>query len=381
MKNKRSNTLKKLVAVVVFFAICFALGILLGKVMVSILPEDGSSEERLWNLFMMLLGLYVGMFLHIVIHEAGHLVCGLISGYTFVSFRIGGLMLFKRDGKYRFARYSLAGTAGQCLLSPPELKDGKIPVTLYNLGGVLFNLLFSFVFALLILVFPPYLDSFCLSFVAVGGITALTNGIPMKTGTVNNDGSNAFHLLKDADACRAFWLQLKINALQMQGTRLADMPAEWFERPAPEQWKNSMLATLWVLRCNWLSDQGLWERADAEMKELLNADSAIIGIHRQLLTLERCFCALLRGSDPDGVLKEWNSRSLQKLQRAMKRFPMILRVQYAYALLHEQNETLAEQKRAELEKALASYPFAGELAGERQWLPIIAERAKNRSMS
>ncbi|MBQ7346567.1 MAG: hypothetical protein IJW55_01280 [Clostridia bacterium] len=377
MKDQKTRPFKKIINAVLFFAVCFVIGILVGLAMVFVLPDGATPQEELLNIVMLFAGLYLGLLLHIVIHETGHLVCGLISGYTFVSFRIGSLMLYQKDGKYCFARYSLAGTGGQCLLSPPELKDGKIPVTLYNLGGVLFNLLFSALFALLTVMSPPWLATFGIALVAVGIITALTNGIPLKTGTVNNDGSNAFHLAKDPDACRAFWLQLRINALQMQGTRLADMPTEWFEKPAREKLKNSMIATQWVLRCNWFSDRGLWEEADAEMKELLESDSAVIGIHRQLLTLERCVCALLRGSDPDGVLQKWNTPELQRLRRSMKNFPAILRAQYAYALLQEKNLIQAEKARMAFEKALAAYPFAGELEGERTWMQTIAEKVKN----
>ena len=41
----------------------------------------------------------VAYFANIIVHEGGHLVCGLLSGYGFSSFRIGSLMLVKIDGK------------------------------------------------------------------------------------------------------------------------------------------------------------------------------------------------------------------------------------------------------------------------------------------
>ena len=55
----------------------------------------------------------------VIIHEAGHLVCGLRSGYKFVSFRMMNLTFIRVDGKIRIKRYSIAGTGGQCLLLPP----------------------------------------------------------------------------------------------------------------------------------------------------------------------------------------------------------------------------------------------------------------------
>lgn len=58
------------------------------------------------------------IFIQIIIHEAGHLVFGLLSGYEFVSFRIGSITLAKYDNKYCFKRFHIAGTGGQCLMMP-----------------------------------------------------------------------------------------------------------------------------------------------------------------------------------------------------------------------------------------------------------------------
>ncbi|MBO5413517.1 MAG: hypothetical protein J6A29_04410, partial [Clostridia bacterium] len=58
----------------------------------------------------------ISSYLHTIIHEAGHLVFGLLSGYKFVSFRIGNIMLIKIKNKLKFKKFSLLGTAGQCLM-------------------------------------------------------------------------------------------------------------------------------------------------------------------------------------------------------------------------------------------------------------------------
>ena len=50
------------------------------------------------------------MLLQIIIHEAGHLLFGLISGYHFVSFRIGSYILVKGpEDKLSLKRFHLAG--------------------------------------------------------------------------------------------------------------------------------------------------------------------------------------------------------------------------------------------------------------------------------
>lgn len=39
--------------------------------------------------------------LHILVHEGGHLIAGLLSGYRFVSFRVGSTMWIRQDDRIR----------------------------------------------------------------------------------------------------------------------------------------------------------------------------------------------------------------------------------------------------------------------------------------
>ena len=60
--------------------VCGAAGAAFG---VSLLPEiDGGK-----GLILIGLSLIFSIYFHIIVHEGGHLVCGLLSGYKFVSFR------------------------------------------------------------------------------------------------------------------------------------------------------------------------------------------------------------------------------------------------------------------------------------------------------
>ena len=87
---------------------------------------------------MILLGIFicafVAMILQTIIHEGGHLIFGLLSGYHFGSFRVFNLIWIKEDGAIRLRRLSITGTAGQCLMVPPEPVDGKFPVVLCSTG-------------------------------------------------------------------------------------------------------------------------------------------------------------------------------------------------------------------------------------------------------
>ena len=88
------------------------------------LSKTGVILADLW----MLAAFVLTFFLNVALHEAGHLICGLRSGYRFVSYRLGSLMWMRENGRIVLKRFSLAGTGGQCLMAPPDLKDGKMPV-------------------------------------------------------------------------------------------------------------------------------------------------------------------------------------------------------------------------------------------------------------
>lgn len=162
--------------------------------------ETGMLETVGVSLLAILILLF-SIFLQVLLHEGGHLVCGLATGYRFVSFRIFNLTFIRKDGKLCIKRFSLAGTGGQCLLTPPERPLEDIPTTLYNLGGVLANLLTAILAFLPLLTVDglPYLLKFFLLMLSLIGILlAGMNGIPMKMGGIGNDADNMRLLLKDS---------------------------------------------------------------------------------------------------------------------------------------------------------------------------------------
>lgn len=132
---------KKEEAGIAVLVLCGAvLGVMAAKILFAAADRSSSFGEYLAALAGLAVLTAAALYLQIILHEGGHLVCGLLSGYRFVSFRIGSWMLQKENGKLCLHRYTLAGTGGQCLLAPPEMTNGKMPYQLYNLGGVLMNL-------------------------------------------------------------------------------------------------------------------------------------------------------------------------------------------------------------------------------------------------
>ena len=362
-------------------SICFfaAIGVILGLFMISFvewqLPEGISSGEKIFRLCATLVFLYVAVMIHIVLHEAGHLAFGLMSGYHFSSFRIGSHMLMKENGKMVHRKLKIAGTGGQCLMSPPEMVDGKFPVVLYNLGGSIVNLVVT---AMAIPAFGA-IDKgsifalFFFLFIAMGAITGLSNGIPLRTDTVDNDGYNAISLGKSKEAMRAFWIQMKVNEQLTKGLRVKDMPDEWFEVPSDEAMKNSMVATIGVYAANRLMDQHRFDEAEALMNHMLEIESGIVALHRSLIICDLIYLELI-GQNRSDKLEILYSKELKKFIKAMKTFPSVIRTEYAYSLLKEHDPESAAKSMAAFERIAATYPYPNDINSERELIQIVDDK-------
>lgn len=312
---------------------------------------------------------YLLFVLQLVIHEGGHLVAGLMSGYSFVSFRVFSWMIAKEGGKIRLRRFNLAGTAGQCLLDPPPLKEGRIPVRFYNMGGVLANAITGIIGVVGAMLVGKESIAFSIFLVlAVLGIgMALSNGIPFSTGMVNNDGYNVKNLDKDATEVRGFFLQLKVNAEQQRGVRLSDMPEEWFVMPSDEDLKKVMSATQAVFSCNRLLEMQDFAATAEQIETLLAKDTAIMGLHRALLTSDLAYCLLMLDADR-GKIETLLSSEQRKSMKAMVGLPCIQRSEYAIALLLDGDQKKAAKIKERFMKMEKSYPYKAEFESERSLL-------------
>ena len=359
-------------------AFMMLIGAICGFIMVWYIDNSSADTplyQEILSLAGLFLGMYVALFFHMIVHEAGHLVFGLMTGYKFCSFRIASFMWLKENGKLKMKRLTLAGTGGQCLMTPPDMKDGKIPLVLYNLGGSFINIIIGALFLVGYLIFSdiPFLSPILLIFAAVGFMIAMMNGIPMRMGTVDNDGYNAFALSKNKEAVEAFWVQLKVAEQSSKGVRLKDMPAEWFAVPTDEAMKNSMVATRCVFTCNRLMDEEKFEEADALMAHLLEIESGIVGLHHDLLMCDRIYVELI-GQNRTEVIASMMTKEQKKFMKAMKRFPSVLRTQYALAVLEEKNASKAETIKGDFDKAAKSYPYPHEIESERELMRIVDQK-------
>lgn len=376
-KDKNNNSKKNIIVfillylfVVVLFSRCYN--------MVGSGTED-SGTPLYYIVF--LTSLFIYLFFHTIIHELGHMVFGLLTGYRVVSFRIFSLTFLKADGKIKIKKYKLPGTAGQCLMSPPKLPAEKTPIVLYNSGGALLNLIFSLI-ALFTALFVPAVKQSAVglhfvTFSLVGTFIAIFNGFPLKTKLISNDGANTVDFLKSLKAKESFLLQLKVSELDASGVRLRDMPSEWFTIPSDEDMKNSLLSTAGVFTCNRMVDELQFDKADELTEYLLSRDNAVNGIYKAMLRCDQIYCRIMTDKPRDEIHKLL-SKEQRNIMKKLNCLLSVIRTEYACALLFDNDPLKAAALKDKFYKTMEKYPYEGTANSEQQLFSLIEEHAKQK---
>lgn len=148
--------------------------------------------------FWWVLGWICGSVAQMALHETGHLLGGLCSGYKLVFFQVGPLRLVSSgDGKLslriRWER------CGQCVMAPESL--WRIRYVRYNAGGILANLLVCTGALLLCRLVTGYGGLFFLQLFFAGLPKLYTNCFPCLSGGCPND-AYILRLLTVNPVCR-----------------------------------------------------------------------------------------------------------------------------------------------------------------------------------
>ena len=322
------------------------------------------------------LAVLIAWYANVIVHEGGHLVFGLLCGYRFCSFRVGSLMVIRQRGRMNLRSYKLAGTGGQCLMVPPERESTQGEIILYNLGGVIFNLIFAVVCFGLAKALPDvFVLSMALDLSAILSLINMAlNGIPLNAGGIANDGMNAIHLSKNPEAMSSFRKALLINAAQTEGAKTSEMPDEWFTLPDGADMQNTHNVAIAVFAAGRLFDGGDIVAVEQATERLLNSSYNLIGLYRNLLTLDLVYCRLVNGS---GDVKKYLTPAMRKFMKSMRSFPSIIRTEYAVSLLLDRDEKQASRILSDFEKCAARFPYSQEIDVERALMSKVMEKFEN----
>jgi len=372
---------KKVLLSLTPYAVGFTIGLLFIRFGATTGETVGEYEDvrRLFYillpLLVLLVSLLVGLLLHIIIHEAGHLAAGRLSGYSFVSLRVGNLTIIREEDKLVRKKYGIAGASGQCLMSPPDVADTqhKFPFIFYNLGGGLANILFSIPLLIFSFLASGHILSALLIFALIGIILGVVNIIPMKISGIANDGLNIITCCKSLKNRRALWIQLKFVALVTQGVRLCDMPQEWVEDiGVPTDALTGFLASL---RCCYLLEKGEIEQARDYAKSVIENPGKMLELHKSELRCELLFCELIGECRASEIEKLYTAKLRKHIKAHATHLPKH-RLIFAYERLYAKDEAKAYKALTNFERACLHTPFKGEIAGERELVELVKQTAE-----
>lgn len=372
VREKKINRQKTIMSIFgfLYFMVCgFLGGLLLSDFIKSITPKDKISGAMFFIAgILVLLVIIICLLIHLYIHEIGHMIFGFFSGYEFQSIRFGSLMIYKLNGKLKLAKYTLAGTGGQCLMTPPDVSDDKLPTSLYNLGGIIMNGGMSIIFGITYVFCEsnPGIRLISALFVLVGLFLIIINGIPLEA--MGNDGHNAIHLKKDLRARRAFRIQLLIAGQLALKHSISDMPSEWFEWDYRSD-DNALAVTQGILRLSWLISTKKMEEAYELSTFFIENVPSLVGIHQTILQAEHLFCMIVLNKNEDEIRNTFVSQ--HKNFKALRLVPSIQRLLFVYYYNIEKDSTKALEAKKCFEKIAAKYPYPSEIVVERELMDMI----------
>jgi hypothetical protein len=237
-------------------------------------------------------------FIQVLLHEAGHLLFGLLTGYSFMAFRIFSVTLAKKDGRYLICHYTYPGSFGQCIMLPPD--NNRNPFVLHVMGGVIMNVAVAVAASIIALSslhisFIPRLSFLIFSFYGLG--FAIMNGIPIKSLTISNDGMVLRDLSSRPVALTCYKKQLKIAYELFNGTGYGELPYDLIDIPLKQYPESPLIGYQLLLRYYYCLDRADWDAA-------LNALNQINGISnsnaafRRMIHMERLFYKVILGEYP-----------------------------------------------------------------------------------
>ena len=305
------------------------------------------------------------------LHELGHMVMGLVSGYKFISLRIGSYVLTREDRQWKIKRMSIPGTAGQCLMMPPDSDTPeKVPAVLYHMGGGLFNLLTALCAYLLFLVCQGRpLRIFLILLCTVSLALAILNLYPVKL-QVPNDGYNIKRILKSKADRIAVYNVLKIHSYpDLSPGELPEKLYSW-----SDEGEFSGMSKL--MRGYYLLDQHRFDEAEQFFRAAAEKNDKSIGYYRLEAACELLFCLLLRNAPEEEIQAVYDDELKQYIEKTKKHQIPKRRLLYAYQLLYCGNEDTAEQEYTEAMEMMKPHASKGEIKMETSLLDHVRNMRK-----
>lgn len=353
VKEKKKKKLQINPILLIMCAFAFAGGWFGADIMFALKEYFGETGIPRGVIVLFLMFMFVAsIYLVSLIHETGHLVMGVLTGYEFVSFRVGSLTVVRENGKIVRKKFNIAGTGGQCIMIHKEVEHPEdIPFFWYHFGGVFFNFLTAMIaLPIILLSRNPFV---IVEFAILAGMSVflgLLNIIPTNSMGVPNDGYNIVLLRKSPIDRVALYKVLLINAMQYSGVMLEQIPSHIITFSQEEKNCESG-AGLRIIEANvWMNNRDFLT-AENIYKELSESDN-IPNVYKRECLCKLMFCMIMNGKSKEEIDTIYNQNLQQYIKVTGKMYVMRKRLMYAYYRFIEKD----------IEKATKEYELAKKMA-------------------
>lgn len=302
----------------------------------------------------------------VIIHEAGHVCMGLLTGSSFVYFRIGSFMIYKNQGKLKITRLNIPGTLGQGIMMPEECEEpSMIKGVLYHGGGGFFNLLT----ALIILVTYPsvqntYFKAFMIILGALSLALGLINLVPSNI-TVPSDGYNMRALIRSKADRKAIHQMLRI--LGYTDCSPSEIPLREFVVPEEGEFAPAMK----LMKGEYYLDAGNLAEAEELFAQSARKDTPNITFYRLLAEKDLLYCLLMRNADDSEITSLVDEELRASLENKADVSISRHRTLYAYYHLFTKEEDKAKAEYEEAMRMIARQPDSSDGKMEMKLLEAV----------
>ena len=280
----------------------FAIGAVVGGA-ASMFVLRGVPDIGWVSMLWLLPALLVSLWVHILLHEAGHALAGLAVGFRAIAFGVGPLRAERGTNgwRLRWGGGLKGGVGGFALMLPPEgiaLRRG--PQAVFLLGGIAMNLGLATLSFVALAAFPDLMAPARGAlgvFAMIGMALGLANLLPFSAGGWMSDGAGLRQLWRAPDEALAMFRMQQIFAVSMAGTRPRDWPLALLpDAPAaPLDSSNAVAMSLALFRLARAIDAADDSAADTEARGLAEVWPSVGPLLRPGIAISLAGYAAVRG--------------------------------------------------------------------------------------
>lgn len=202
--------------VLLFLCICLCIGAGIGAV------NEHKQFNPAWPAFHPLL-FFPAIYFSVAVHEAGHLLAGMLAGFETGGIGVGGMSLLKMAGRWIFRFNRKSGLCGFYLphLSPAQFNRSR--AALMVAAGPFASLVLSLACFYPGSVSTGFANRLAGSVFWASTLILIASGIPYRIDMTRSDGSRLLQLMRDPEDVHSWFALLAVQAENAQGVR----PRDW----------------------------------------------------------------------------------------------------------------------------------------------------------